>query len=166
MKRLAAMEEGRDRPSESYPKHLGFIQIPAAMEEGEIDPRRRLSRPGTPRKTCRNGGGPRSTLGVVLWKEPKWHCRRRNGGGPRSTLGGGDVRLREGRRPAAMEEGEIDPRSLPTHDYSVQSAIAAMEEGEIDPRRSGSTSVKSPARSPQWRRAEIDPRRARVLFRC
>ncbi len=172
----AAMEEGRDRPSEVGKASWGPGRRIAAMEEGRD---RRRARPLSVR---RNGGGPRSALGGLYRFSPQWSP----GGGPRSALGGPAKYQWSGwHLGAAMEEGRDRPSEAPTATYPVastkrrngggpRSALggrlrrrcepirmpAAMEEGRDRPSEDHpSVRRRRQPKRPQWRRAEIGPRR-------
>ena len=87
----AAMEEGRDGPSEGVSRYRVERKVDAAMEEGRDGPSEAHGRrPRSPRPRCRNGGGPRWALGGglkkefrVLETEPQW---RRAEMGPRRLI--------------------------------------------------------------------------------
>ena len=87
---VAAMEEGRDGPSEAAAGSSWWGHNAAAMEEGRDGPSEVRISTGTHRRNSgRNGGGPRWALGGP--DNPTTGQRQppgRNGGGPRWALGG------------------------------------------------------------------------------
>ncbi len=105
------MEEGRDRPSERTLSLCAGIAGIAAMEEGRDRPSEEKFRRFPFRMPSgRNGGGPRSALGVSV--EAKRVC---------------------GTSPAAMEEGRDRPSEALGQALSVDVLPAAMEEGRDRP---------------------------------
>ncbi len=136
----AAMEEGRDRPSEGSEAIVGRLEDAAAMEEGRDRPSE------VPVRQCHDRGcsaameegRDRPSEGGNA-PTTRSFSTSRNGGGPRSALGA--------------------PPVIRLADY----LLAAMEEGRDRPSEHALLPVGSSTNAPQWRRAEIGPRSRYVL---
>ncbi len=141
--REAAMEEGRDRPSE------GVVDTVCS----------RADNPSRPPQWRRAEIGPRRS-GVSDKCGTEGHsARSRNGGGPRSALGA------ERHEESTLSLGNGRPRSALGVSPNPNIGTPQWRRAEIGPRSGLFSSLvrinKAAGAAPQWRRAEIGPRRGR-----